>query len=169
MPIILALGSNIGNRKKNIDEAIEKISLFSNIISKSNLYESEALLKGNAPEEWNKNFYNSAIAITTDLTPFELLHSIKEIEKKMKRDQNSEIWSPRIIDIDIILYDEEIVDTQKLTIPHKEMTNRLFVLYPLNDIIGNTNIPIYNRTIKELLNRQKQARNLKIWEVKNKE
>lgn len=165
MPIILALGSNIGNRKRNIDEAIEKISSFAEVISISKLYESEALLKDNSPEEWNKSFYNNAICITTNLNPLELLQSVKNIELKMKRDQNAEIWSPRVIDIDIILYNDEIINTEDLTIPHKEIANRLFVLHPLNDLITDYIMPSYNTSVNELLSDRLKIENLRIWQV----
>jgi len=165
VPIILALGSNIGNRKRNIDEAIEKISSFAEVISISKLYESEALLKDNSPEEWNKSFYNNAICITTNLNPLELLQSVKNIELKMKRDQNAEIWSPRVIDIDIILYNDEIINTEDLTIPHKEIANRLFVLHPLNDLITDYIMPSYNTSVNELLSDRLKIENLRIWQV----
>lgn len=155
MPIILAIGSNLGDRKNNILTAMEKISELAEIISESAIYESKALLKKNSPDEWNKNFYNNAISIKTTLSPIELLNFVKKIEKTMKRDIDATIWSPRIIDIDIILYNNEIIDTEKLTIPHKELFNRLFVLYPLNDIVSNYRIPTCNNTVSELLEMRK--------------
>ena len=93
----------------------------------------------NAPDDWaEKDFYNIAVACETDLQPLELLEFIKQIEAKMGRDMAAKKWAPRIIDIDILKYHDEIIDAPHLKIPHPEMEKRDFVMVPLGEILANT-------------------------------
>ncbi|MBR2141003.1 MAG: dihydropteroate synthase [Rickettsiales bacterium] len=130
--IFLAVGTNLGNRKQNILDAIRK--LWENKISVlqvSPLYETSALLLKHSPSSWNIPYYNCAIKIKTDVEPLELLHILKKIEKEMGRDFTNK-WSPRIIDLDIIFYKNQNVNLPELTIPHKSYRDRSFVLDPLS-------------------------------------
>lgn len=139
--IVLGLGSNIGERLDYINTAIEILSQeVLERISVSSIYESKALLKANSPKTWDKDFLNISILGKTYLSPQEVLSKIKEIEKKMGR-SDSEQWSPRKIDIDILIYGKEVIKDDNLTIPHKELYNRDFVIYSLVDIIPDWAIP----------------------------
>lgn len=147
MIVFLGLGSNLGNRKNIIEQAIENIKAFSEIIKVSPLYESSA---------WgfnsNNEFINLAIQISTELTADQLLENILHIEKELGRMQKTTtFYQDRTIDIDILFYGDQIINSEKLTIPHPKISERLFVLKPLNDISPNYIHPILNKTISELL------------------
>lgn len=103
------------------------------VISHSCIYRSDALMPENAPEEWNKDFLNMAILVEADLAPLALLAAMKEIEAALGR-QKIGHWSPRVIDIDILAMENEIVDVPELQVPHRELLNRPFALLPLADI-----------------------------------
>lgn len=132
--VYLALGSNLGNRMQNFRDAIDELSVFFKIKQLSHIIETKALLLEGAPSSWNIPYLNMVISGTTDFSPMELLIKIKEIEKKLRRNQNAPRWSPRIIDIDILTYYEQEIHEEKLTIPHKEIKNRDFVQYLLTEL-----------------------------------
>ena len=141
----LALGSNIGEIDKNIDNAIKQLkNIGCKIIKIAPFYHTKPLLPPNADESYNKIFCNTAIEVEANLEPFEMLHQIKQIETEMGRNQNHALWSPRIIDIDILYCEKQglpiIITTAELTIPHKELFNRAFVLDPLSHIAPNLSI-----------------------------
>lgn len=130
--VFLALGSNIENKKENIEKAIIELkNNFVDIIDISPLYTTPALMFKDSPSEWNVPYLNCVIKAKTDKTPQDLLLLCKEIEKKLGRDF-SKRWGPRPIDIDILFYKNQIINTEILTIPHKEIYNRSFVLDPLS-------------------------------------
>ncbi len=132
--IYLALGSNLGDRLKNIKNTISFLSNNNiKILKISPIYTTPALLLKKSPDAWNIPYLNCVIKCDCDLEPIELLDIIKNIEAKLDRDFSKK-WSPREIDIDILLFRDRIVDNERLTIPHKEMFNRSFVLDPLSFI-----------------------------------
>lgn len=147
--VYLSLGSNMGAKVTNIKNAVEAIGAIEGIevIKTSSLY---------ATEPWGKKdqegFINAAVEIVTSLTPGQLLERLQEIEIKMGR-QRSEKWGPRIIDIDILLFGDEVLESRKLTVPHPHMRNRLFVLIPLEEINSAIRFPDDGMDIKEVLNR----------------
>ncbi len=126
--IYLSLGSNIGDRRKNIEKALSELE--KNNIEKiriSSFYETEPV----GPKQ--RNFYNIAGKFGTSLSPIELLKTLKQIEKRLGRTKTYR-WGPRVIDIDILFYGNEIINTKSLIIPHKEIQNRAFVLIPMKEI-----------------------------------
>ena len=147
--VYLGLGSNMGAKITNIKNAVEAIGAIEGIrvIKTSSLY---------ATEPWGKKdqegFINAAVEIVTSLTPGQLLERLQEIEIKMGR-QPSEKWGPRIIDIDILLFGDEVLESRKLTVPHPHMRNRLFVLIPLEEINSAIRFPDDGMDIKEVLAR----------------
>jgi 2-amino-4-hydroxy-6-hydroxymethyldihydropteridine diphosphokinase len=147
--VYLSLGSNMGAKVTNIKNAVEAIGAIEGIevIKTSSLY---------ATEPWGKKdqegFINAAVEIVTSLTPGQLLERLQEIEIKMGR-QRSEKWGPRIIDIDILLFGDEVLESRKLTVPHPHMRNRLFVLIPLEEINSAIRFPDDGMDIKEVLTR----------------
>lgn len=145
MNIYLSFGSNVGNRQKHIEDAILELSK-NNIkqIKKSSLYETFPI----GPKQ--RKFYNLVAKFKTNLSAEELLKMLKDIEKKLGRIKTFR-WGPRVIDIDILFYGNKIVNLKKLIIPHKEIANRLFVLYPMNEISSNFVHPIIKKTIKTIL------------------
>ena len=143
----LGLGSNIGNRERHLDEALLALNRHEHIavVRVSNYTES---VPEGGPEQGD--FLNAAIQIQTDLTPHELLNACLDIEEQMGR-KRIEQWGPRLIDIDIELYAEDVVDDEELTIPHPMMHKRRFVLEPLCQIASDVRHPILDKTARELL------------------
>lgn len=143
--VYLGLGSNIGNRENNLKEAINLISQNRNIkVNKiSSLYETEPI--GFKEQDW---FLNMVIEIETSLKPRELLKYLLDVEKRMGRIREIK-WGPRIIDIDILIYNEAVIMDEDLKIPHPRICERAFVLIPLIEI--NPDIRIGGVLAKDIL------------------
>ena len=156
MPLAyIGIGSNLGDREFNCKQAIGLLRQKGITVSKeSSLYETKPWGVTDQPL-----FLNMAIEIETDLKPFELLNTLKDIEKKMGREETF-LWGPRIIDLDILLYDNNIVDEKGLRIPHPHMQDREFVLRPLCEIAGDVRHPLLLLSIEELLQRLKSTENM---------
>ncbi len=133
--VILGLGCNIGDRLANLRVAFSYLNSIAEIKIEqvSPVYESDALLLDDAPAIWNQPFLNLALRITTSFRPEQLLDQVKSIEIQMGR-VKSATWSPRIIDIDILAWDEEFCKTDRLRIPHQGLLERPFALWPLADV-----------------------------------
>lgn len=134
--VILGLGSNVGDRVGFLDQAVERLESCGALTNprRSALYESDALLPENAPEDWDRPYYNTAIRGETKLSPHELLAAIKDIESSLGREEEHLRWSPRTIDIDILAYGDEHIHDSQLTIPHIGLQDRPFALLPLLDV-----------------------------------
>jgi 2-amino-4-hydroxy-6-hydroxymethyldihydropteridine diphosphokinase len=142
----LLLGSNLGDSKKYLLEATANIEKKIGVVNrKSSLYQTASWGKQDQPD-----FINQVIRVDTDLLPIELLTGILEIERVLGR-QRVEKWGSRTIDIDILLYDNSIVNNPVLTIPHPYLHERRFSLMPLSEIAPDIIHPLLNRSIKELL------------------
>mgnify|MGYP006381138191 CR=1 FL=1 len=144
--IILSIGTNIGNRKLNIKNAITALGQIGKIITISPIYTSEPW-----GFESKNGFYNIALILESNLPPIELLNATQQIERNLGRTtKTTTTYTDRIIDIDIIDYNNQIIDTQALTLPHKLMHKRNFVLYPLSDIAPDWQHPILKLSSTEL-------------------
>lgn len=133
--VYLSIGTNLGDRNANISRAVELLrERVGEVVAKSSVIETEPV--GFKSEN---NFYNCAIAVSTQLSPFDLLEITQQIEKEMGRTLKSVngIYHDRVIDIDILLYDDLAISTPKLTIPHPRMNEREFVMVPLREINEN--------------------------------
>lgn len=136
--VILGLGSNVGDREAHLTDAIRMLGESAlATMTFSPVYESAAVLKPDAPEEWNRPFLNMAVMGETHLTPIALLRQLKCIENKLGRSNRNGIWAPREIDIDILAFDAVTIDTQELTIPHSRLCERSFALVPFVDLAPN--------------------------------
>jgi 2-amino-4-hydroxy-6-hydroxymethyldihydropteridine diphosphokinase len=156
--VILSLGSNQGNRLENIQQCIQLIQLeLGTVFKVSKLYETPS---------WgfeSDAFYNCAIAIHTHKSPLKLLSGIIKIEKKLGRIRKEQLgYQSRTIDIDIVSFENEIVQTETLEIPHPQMQNRLFVLLPINDLQLDFVHPIFEKTIPVLIDECEDKSDCKI-------
>ena len=138
----LSLGSNLWDKIKNIDIAMEKLAENGcKIVKIAPFFYTKPLMPNGADESYNKMFYNTAMEMFTHFSPRELLQRIKQIEYGIGRPMSYAKWSPRVIDIDILYCEKDgisiSVNEEDLTIPHKEIFNRAFVLDPLAYIAPN--------------------------------
>jgi len=144
--VYLITGGNIGDRKMNLQKAVNLIEEnIGKIIGRSSLYETEAW--GNFEQ---KPFYNQVLFVETDLTAEAIMSKILSIEEQMGRIRTFKN-AARIIDIDILFFNDEIINTEVLTIPHKEISNRRFVLMPLKELAHNLMHPVLKQPISKLL------------------
>ena len=141
--IFLGLGSNLADRLRNLHEAIALLEC--RLVKQSSVYETEPV--GYLHQPW---FLNMVIQIETDLTPRELLKRCQEIEKKLKR-QRVTHKGPRTVDLDILFYDNVVCSDADLILPHPAISQRRFVLIPMNEIVSDFVHPVLQKTIRELL------------------
>lgn len=154
----LSLGSNLGDRAENIRRALAKLPPAVAVKKISTVYESEPMYEQN-----QALFYNIVLMGTTALAPHELLRNLKSIERQLGRTER-ERNAPREIDIDILFYEDLVLDTPELTIPHPRMHQRPFVLVPLEEIDRFFEHPVMRRPIIELWD-ELGHRSLSIWEA----
>lgn len=150
--LILSLGTNLGDSLNNLRLGLQLLQKSRKIapLQISPLYSSSALLPAYAPVAWNRPFLNLAVACETDLSPLEVLKLIKQIERQLGREENQR-WAPRIIDIDILAWDNCVIDQIGLKIPHTELLSRPFALWPLLDLWPDWQHP--SAELTELLKR----------------
>lgn len=144
--VYLSLGSNLGDRGKYLREAISRLGELGEIRQVSAFYETQPVeVKGEQP--W---FLNCALAMKTELMPLEFLSRMLAVEKSMGRIR-TQPKGPRTIDIDIVFFGNDVLDTPELTVPHPAMHQRRFVLAPLAEIAPAFVHPVLKRTVRELL------------------
>jgi 2-amino-4-hydroxy-6-hydroxymethyldihydropteridine diphosphokinase len=145
--VYLSLGSNLGDRVQNLKEAIKRIESSDKISIKkiSSVYETEPVGYENQPR-----FLNLALQAETILDPQPLLEQLLSIEEQMGR-KRGEKWGPRNIDVDILLYDDLVMESDQLIIPHPRMHQRRFVLVPLAQIAPKLLHPLLKKNVRELL------------------
>lgn len=145
--VVLALGSNLGNKKENLQNAINHIHSHIGFVAQASaIYETPSWGFDSFP------FYNMCILIHTNLSPEKLLVEIKQAEKILGRKaKTTDNYEARTVDIDIVYFNDFVFDSDELQIPHKELQNRKFVLVPLNDLIFDWKHPVLQKSTSELL------------------
>ncbi|HDI45963.1 MAG TPA: 2-amino-4-hydroxy-6-hydroxymethyldihydropteridine diphosphokinase [Candidatus Omnitrophica bacterium] len=146
MKVYISLGSNSGERKRNMELALQELRKLVKITAVSSLYESPPW--GYTDQE---KFLNAVVEIETDEEPMKLLSLLKGIEARMGRKKTFR-WGPRIIDLDILFYDSRTLVSPKLRIPHPEVKNRAFVLLPLLELNSSLLHPEDNSSLEKMLN-----------------
>ncbi len=143
--VYIALGTNLGDRSANLDSAQASLPPAVNILSSSPVYETPP---------WGylrqSSFLNQVVKCETHLTPEELLDYLKAIEKRLGR-KPTFLYGPRTIDLDILFYDDLVLETSSLTIPHPRLDERAFVLVPFANLDSDMIHPVSGKSIRELL------------------
>jgi 2-amino-4-hydroxy-6-hydroxymethyldihydropteridine diphosphokinase len=154
----LCLGSNLGEREANLRQALALLTLKVKLQEVSSIYETEPVGLREQPL-----FLNLVCRVTTTSSPEELLLLVKDIESRMGRAAGGQIDSPRPIDIDILFYDDKVVDTPNLVIPHPRLKDRAFVLIPLTEIAPDLIHPQLNKSISQLANEVEGQEGVRKW------
>lgn len=144
--VYLSLGSNLGDRYKSIDKAVDRIGeIAGNVVMRSSFYQTP-------PWGFNaeKAFLNIALKIETSLSPYQLLKCLQTIEAEMGRKRNGKGYSSRTIDIDILFFDNLIIVEEELTVPHRFIPERNFVLAPMNEISPSFVHPVLQQSIQKI-------------------
>ena len=143
--VFLSIGTNLGQRRENLQQAVDALGGVLAVEAISPIYETAPWGITDQPD-----FFNACLAGQTDLQPHELLNSCKEIEHRLGRQPGSR-WGPRLIDIDLVLYGDQIINDAKLQLPHPQLALRTFVLAPLADIAPDLVHPQNGRMISDML------------------
>ena len=143
--IFVGLGSNLGDRERNLREAVERLRKIG-VVRLSTLRDTDPVGVADQP-----NFLNAVAELSSELPARELLDRLLEIERELGRDRGKEErWGPRTIDLDLLLYGDEVIDEPGLTVPHPHLAERRFVLEPLHELAPELVLPD-GRRIKDLL------------------
>ncbi len=145
----IGIGSNLGDKIANCEKAISEILTFdrNKLVSRSSFYHTKPI--GYTAQDW---FVNGVIKIETDVDPFDLHRTLKGIEVKLGRQKTFFAGGPRVIDLDLLFFDDRIIETKDLQIPHPRLHERQFVLIPLSEIDHDFIHPVLKKTVGELLN-----------------
>jgi len=148
MKCLVGLGSNLGNRLENLEDAVQRLCLLASTshFRASPVYETAALVPNGAPDTWHIPFLNAVIEFEWEGSCEDLLTETKKIESSIGR-VSAERWAPRLIDLDILLFGDKEINTDSLKVPHPGIWERDFVLAPLRDIVPNFRLPEKNETV----------------------
>lgn len=158
--VVFGLGSNLNNPVMQLQTAVEKLGSYFALQRVSHIYKSQSLLKDN-----QEDYYNIALLAETDMLPQEVLSITQSIEKDMGRIKLTR-WGERVIDIDIIDYNYEVIKYDNLEIPHNQMVYRSFVLKPLKDIMPEYIHPVLNVSVQDMINSIEDDYNITICQNK---
>ena len=142
--VFIGIGANLGSVRENFARAVRSIEKCARLVAVSSLYESDPVGLEDQPK-----FTNAVVKVETELSPFELLDRLKAIEKEIGRKKTVR-WGPRIIDLDIIFYEDLVIATDSLVIPHPRAHERRFVLEPLLEIEPSAWHPVKNMAVRDI-------------------
>lgn len=148
----VGMGNNLGDRLAMLQRALNELNAVEGVVVErlSSIYETEAHLR--AGQASQPDHLNAAAQIRTRLSAEDLLHVLQHIEQAVGRDPSSRNWSPRLLDLDLLIYGRAVIESEDLTIPHPRMAERRFVLQPLADLVHNLVVPgADNATVSDLL------------------
>ncbi|MFI4983643.1 MAG: 2-amino-4-hydroxy-6-hydroxymethyldihydropteridine diphosphokinase [Rickettsiales bacterium] len=147
--ILIGIGSNLGDRHQNIRDALDLLDFVEDLRC-SAIHDTKAVLKDGAPKQWDKDFLNVVVYGKTTYTPVQILKRLKLIEEHLGRDPSSINWSPRIIDLDLLLCDDCVVNFDNLKLPHPEMLKREFVMKPALEVAPHMVHPLVGKKLVEI-------------------
>ncbi|HUX58317.1 MAG TPA: 2-amino-4-hydroxy-6-hydroxymethyldihydropteridine diphosphokinase [Bacteroidales bacterium] len=145
--VFLGIGSNLGDRERNLEEAVSRIEkLIGPVVKSSSVYQTEPW-----GFETKNEFLNKVVKVETKLDPSGLLERILMIENVLGRVRSEKQYTSRLIDIDLLLFEDKVIDKEMLKVPHPLMHERKFVLVPLCEIVPENVHPVFKKTISSLL------------------
>lgn len=149
MRAYVALGSNLGDSRQHLLDAIEALAMLphTQVIARSRIYRTPPWGKRDQPD-----FLNAVVALETALEPHDLLDALLAIERDAGRERNGERWGPRTLDLDLLHVDGKHVNSERLTLPHPHIADRAFVLLPLHDVAPELDIPGQGKVVDLLQN-----------------
>jgi len=161
----IALGSNLGDRFQYLKEAVMQLNNHEcvELINTSSIYETDPI-----GYEDQSAFLNMVVKIRTSLSPLPLLELLQEIERECGRKRDIR-WGPRTLDLDILLFNQENIETEQLKIPHPRMTERAFVMIPLFEVDQSVYVPNQAHSISSIIDSLQDKEGVRVWKQKNGE